>query len=143
MNIMTYLVTDLADLDLLMKGEISQLEQRRLIGICKKLLFNAFKASACQQLILLTAPKQPFCAFLFPTNISFLWKQRTQPLNVYSKMEFLSEIILMHPTFRLCFRTEHRIQKRTWRKWILMTVQPFQWNNNVLKLFTVTDSYTE
>lgn len=49
MNIMAYSVIYLADLDLLLKGEIKQLAQRRLIRICKKHLFNAFKASACQQ----------------------------------------------------------------------------------------------
>lgn len=64
---MTYLVTYLTELDLLLKCENGQWEQRRQISICKKVLLNAFKFSAWERLKLSTLPKQQLCAFISPS----------------------------------------------------------------------------
>lgn len=108
---MTYLVTCLAELNLLLKCENSQLEQRRLISICKNVLLNAFKVSACEQLKFLIVPKQQLCAFMAPTNMPLHMEANATTCRISADDIPIWNHAGVGHILDLCFRTAPGIQK--------------------------------
>lgn len=125
---MTYLLTYLAELNLLLKCENSQLEQRTLISICKKVLLNAFKVSACKQLKLLTVPKQQLCALMSPLYMLLPTEANATTCRISANGIPIWNHAGVGHISDLYFRTEHRIQKflEDWRNWIFIWFHPFK-----------------